>query len=302
MDIAVQGLIGLLAGLLGGLLGVGGSLVIIPSLILYLSATANGYGGQTQHLLQAAAMLCNFFVAAPSVLAHRRAGAIMSSVVGKLIPGALMGIIAGVALSNCDLFAREKGAYLGVGLSLFIVYVVFYNLWRLFTSTNLSDGFEPDQDYSSIKVVSVGVVVGLIAGLLGIGGGALCVPAQQIVLRIPLRRAIANSATMIMCVSLFGAVYKNATLASHQIEVMSSIKLAAMLIPTAIMGSFVGGKLAHKLPRKVLRGVFIVFMVVVAFKMFQKSTEVIKNISAVGQVEPVGYEKQNGARVSVFFE
>ena len=63
MDIIVQGLIGLLAGLLGGLLGVGGSLIIIPSLIIYLSASGNNYGGQTQHLLQAAAMLCNFFVA-----------------------------------------------------------------------------------------------------------------------------------------------------------------------------------------------------------------------------------------------
>lgn len=280
MDIAVQGLIGLLAGLLGGLLGVGGSLIIIPSLILYLSTTADGYGGSTQHLLQAAAMLCNFFVATPSVLAHRRAGAIMKPVVVKLIPAALVGIIAGVALSNSGWFARENGAYLGMALALFIVYVVFYNFWRLFDTRNLSDSFDPNQDYPFVKIAGVGVAVGLVAGLLGIGGGALCVPAQQIVLRIPLRRAIANSATTIMCVSLFGALYKNATLPAHHIEITSSLKLAAMLIPTAIIGSFIGGKLVHRLPRKVLRAVFIAFMVIVAFKTYQKSKAVIEKAPA----------------------
>jgi uncharacterized membrane protein YfcA len=128
MDIAVQGIIGFVAGLFGGLLGVGGSLIIIPGLILYMSATAAGYGGSTQHLLQAAAMSCNFFVATPSVLAHQKAGAIMKPVVVKLIPAALVGIIGGVALSNSGWFAAEKGIYLGIGLSVFMVYVVGYNL------------------------------------------------------------------------------------------------------------------------------------------------------------------------------
>jgi len=299
MDIAVQGMIGLLAGLLGGLLGVGGSIIIIPSLILYLSATESRYGGQTQHLLQAAAMLCNFFVATPSVLAHHKAGAIMKPVVVKLIPAALVGIVAGVALSNSGMFACEKGVYLGMGLSLFLVYVVGYNLWWLFDKNNLSDGFDSDQTYSSFKVIGVGVVMGLVAGLLGIGGGALCVPAQQVILRIPLRQAIANSATTIMCVSLFGAVYKNATLAAHQIEILSSIQLAVTLIPTAILGSFIGGKLVHLLPRKVLRRVFIIFMAIVALKTFQKSRAAVQSRS-VSQVEPCDYLERSKVNTSLF--
>ena len=85
---------------MGGLLGIGGSIIIIPGLILYLSQTRGGYSGAEQHLIQSAAMICNFFIAAPSVVVHRRANAIMRSVVIWLIPAALAGILMGVALSN----------------------------------------------------------------------------------------------------------------------------------------------------------------------------------------------------------
>ena len=70
--------------------------------------------GDDQHLLQAAAMIVNVFVAAPSVLAHWKAGAIMRSVVTWLIPSAVVGIVTGVALSNSSVFARENGAYLAM--------------------------------------------------------------------------------------------------------------------------------------------------------------------------------------------
>ena len=80
--------IGLSAGLLGGLLGIGGSVLIIPGLILYMSA-AGTYDGTEQHLIQAAAMICNVFIAAPAVIAHWRNRAVMLPVIVWLAPSAL---------------------------------------------------------------------------------------------------------------------------------------------------------------------------------------------------------------------
>ena len=51
MEFLIPAAIGLIAGLLGGLLGIGGSIIIIPGLILYLSQTGR-YEGSVQHLLR----------------------------------------------------------------------------------------------------------------------------------------------------------------------------------------------------------------------------------------------------------
>lgn len=247
-------------------------MIIIPAMIVYLdSPGAGGYHGHDQHLVQAAAMITNVFVAAPSVLAHWRARAIMKPVVVVLVPSALAGIIAGVAVSNSSAFARENGVYLGLVLAMFLVYVVVYNTMRLFQKTDLEKGFDENARLPAWKVAAVGLPMGLMAGLLGVGGGAICVPLQQFVLRLPLRRAIANSATTIVFSSILGAVYKNVTLPSHDITIEASLRLAALLIPTAILGGFVGGKLTHLVPKQTLRLVFILFMAVVACVTFSKA-------------------------------
>ena len=271
MELLIPASIGLLAGLAGGLLGIGGSIIIIPGLVLYLSQTGR-YAGSTQHLLQAAAMICNVFVAAPAVLAHRRARAIVGPVVVFLVPAALAGILLGVQVSNTALFARQQGVYLAMVFAGFMVYVAGYNTWRLCTKTDLEHGFD-QRARPAAAVAGVGLAMGFAAGLLGIGGGALCVPMQQVLLRIPLRRAIANSAVTILCVSPIGALFKNATLSQHGIRVSESLELALLLIPTAIVGSYVGGRLTHALPRRVLRVVFIVFMVTMAYLMFARAWE-----------------------------
>ena len=273
MEWLIQGMIGLTAGLLGGLLGIGGSIIIIPGMIFYFSYTAQGYSGSIQHELQAAAMICNLLIAAPAAAAHRRAGAIMKPVVVRLIPSALVGIFLGVAASNSSTFARENGRYLAMILSGFMAYVVVYNLVRLLGKGSLSKDFDPAGRIATWRIVCVGLPMGLAAGLLGIGGGALCVPAQQVFLRIPLRRAIANSATTIACTAIFGAIYKNATLSLHGVSAVSALRLALLLAPTAVLGSYLGGRLTHVLPGKVLRIAFIVLMTVVAIQTFRKSRE-----------------------------
>jgi uncharacterized membrane protein YfcA len=270
MELLIPAAIGLAAGLVGGLLGVGGSVIVIPGLVLYLSQMGR-YDGSAQHLIQAAAMICNVFVAAPSVLAHRRARAITKSVVVFLVPAAVAGILLGVGVSNTALFARHRGVYLAMVFACFMAYVAVYNAWRLRAKTDLEQGFDRRPKPPAAAVAGVGLVMGFAAGLLGIGGGALCVPMQQVFLRIPLRRAIANSAATILCVSPIGALFKNATLGHHGIEVTRSLELALLLVPTAILGSYVGGWLTHALPRRALRVVFIVFMVTMAYLTFARA-------------------------------
>jgi uncharacterized membrane protein YfcA len=266
-QLVIQALVGLLAGLLGGMLGIGGSVIIIPALIFYLHQT-DAYTGASQHLLQAAAMICNVCIAAPSALAHWRAKAVMRSVVVILIPSALVGIFLGVTTSNSSAFARQNGVYLAMLLAGFLLYVACYNTWSFFRKPKseglLHEGWAPE----GWKVAVVGTPMGFVAGLLGVGGGILAVPLQQIVLKVPLRMAIANSSATILCVSAVGALYKNSTLSSHGSPITASLQLASMLVPTAILGGYLGGRLTHVLPRKMLLVVFVVFMTTISLLTF----------------------------------
>ena len=141
----------------------------------------------------------------------------------------------------------------------------------MFHRADFEREFESTRRLAVWKIFIVGFPMGLTAGLLGIGGGAVCVPTQQVLLRIPLRRAIANSSATILCVASLGATYKNLTLPEHGIAVTTSLWLALTLVPTAILGGYCGGKLTHVIPRKLLRIVFIFFMASVAYMTFVKA-------------------------------
>lgn len=255
--------IGFVAGTLGGMLGVGGSVVMIPGLTWFL--------GPAQHLYQATAMIANVFVAVPAALRHRRAGAMHATALRGMLPAAILFVLLGVWLSNRAFFTGTDGErWLRRVFALFLVYVIVLNIGRLFDGSG-RDGESPSSDGSRATVTRggiVGSIMGTVAGLLGIGGGAVAVPLQQIVLRLPLRRCIANSSAVICISAGIGAVYKNASLPAAY-DWRTSLMIAALLAPSAFIGGRIGASLTHRLPLRQVRVAFILLMVVAAWKMGQ---------------------------------
>jgi len=266
MDLVVLlAVVGLAAGLLGGLLGIGGSIVMIPCMRELLHGQTHG----NQHLYQAAAMIVNFFVVCPAVYQHVRARAIIWPVVTWLAPAACVSVLGGVMLSELEVFRHAGEVYLAGVFGLFLFYVAGINFHRLLGSRHALaiERWEPERTLRAGPLV-VGVTVGLVAGLLGVGGGIVSVPLQQRLLRIPLRIAIAIAAVTIIPLSVIGACLKNQQLVAHHgFELRESLFLAAILIPTAIAGGFVGGRLTHSLPLRVIRAAFAVLMLVAALRM-----------------------------------
>ncbi|HRX83628.1 MAG TPA: sulfite exporter TauE/SafE family protein [Phycisphaerae bacterium] len=257
-------LIGFFAGVLGGLLGIGGSIVMIPAMTELL--------GPQQHLYQAAAMIVNFFVVLPAVIQHHRAGAIMGGVVRRMAPMAVVAVVLGVGASEWSVFRGRGQAWLVLLFAAFLCYVAVRNLLKLRRSEqhHAAEGapFDPQRDGWKAALVA-GLPTGFVGGLLGVGGGIVCVPFQNRFLNIPLRNAIANSAATILTLSLIGAFTKNWALATQhpQYTVAEPLKLAGMLIPTAMVGAWIGSRLTHVLPIRALRIVFTVFLFVAALRM-----------------------------------
>lgn len=268
MDVAAGAwlaLIGLGAGLSGGLLGIGGSIVMIPAMTELM--------GSQPHKFQAAALIVNFFVAAPALVQHIRARATIAPVLRILIPATAVAALVGVACSELPLFRGDGAVYLTGLFGVFLLCIAICDVSRgkgRQPKDEPAQGARGSSRHNTRRIVlGIAVPTGLISGLLGVGGGVLSVPLQQKWLRIPLRSAIANSAATIVVLSLVGATAKVSALAFRHPECTwdAPVRLAVFLIPSAIVGASVGGRLTHVLPLGIVRAAFIFLLIVAGVRM-----------------------------------
>ena len=264
-EILVLAGIGIITGLLGGLLGIGGGIVMIPALSIVL--------GHDIHMAQAASMNVIFFVAAPAALRHWRARTIRMELVKRLLPFAMVAVLVGVTeniwIPNSDL---------SIIFGLFLLYVLYENVRRLLRDDRLAAEPVPkpradmESDISLMRTGFVGSMAGFGAGLLGIGGGLITVPMTQIVCKCSLRECIACSSAVMCLTSVVGAVYKDATLSSvpgmsDDVHWYTPLGISIWLIPTCLVGSWIGARLTQVLPLKVVRIAFIAIVSLSAIKM-----------------------------------
>lgn len=108
----------------------------------------------------------------------------------------------------------------------------------------------------------VGITAGILAGLFGIGGGILIVPALIFVAGLPFLTATGTSlAALLLPVGLLGVYeyYK-----SGHVNIPAAIWIAGGLAA----GIWLGSILAQRLDPLYLRRAFALFIVVVAWKMW----------------------------------
>jgi uncharacterized membrane protein YfcA len=107
----------------------------------------------------------------------------------------------------------------------------------------------------------IGTITGVMAGMLGIGGGLVVIPALVMVMGMSQQGAQGTSLAMMLPPIGILAAY-NYYKAGHV-----DIKFAMILAIAFIIGSYFGSKLAVKLPQDVLKKIFGAFLLLVAVKM-----------------------------------
>jgi hypothetical protein len=252
--------VGLLGGLLGGFLGIGGSVIYIPAM-LFLA-------GLDYHTAQAAALAVNVLVGISGAYGHLKSGKVLPSMLKVLIPAAMAASVAGVFVSN--LFTGDNQVWLRRVFGVAMVYVWLVNVYRLMRTTFLKSmppWLKDGERLDAWRVGLVGALMGSSAGLLGISGGTVVVPAQQVLLRLRMRTAAANSAVAIIFASLLAVIIKFLT-CPQGMDAGTSLVYAGLLIPPAAIGSFVGSHITHHVPRNTVRIVFLAMLVWTIWKMF----------------------------------
>lgn len=112
-----------------------------------------------------------------------------------------------------------------------------------------------------VALLLIGLVAGVAAGMFGIGGGLIIVPALMLVLKAKPLEAIGTSlAALIPPVGLLGAVeyYRNGHI---------RLGWAALIALGIFAGAFFGARIMISLPDVMVRRVYAVFLLVMSLRM-----------------------------------
>ena len=110
----------------------------------------------------------------------------------------------------------------------------------------------------------IGLVAGVIAGMLGVGGGALFVPALTIFLGLSQVDAEATSLLAIIPVALVGAWRQHG---HGNVDVRTALTLGAL----AAAGAIAGVALANAVPQRALEVGFALLVLLVAAQIVRRA-------------------------------
>lgn len=248
--------LGMLIGAALGLLGGGGSILTVPIFVYVL-----GFGPKEAIAMSLAVVGVTSAVGAVS---HWRAGNVNVRVGVVFGAVAMLGTVAGARLAT-----RLAGAtQLAIFAAVMLTAAAFMARGRA-----RADRPEPfpatASSRTTLLIVSEGLLVGLLTGLVGVGGGFLIVPALVLV-AVPMREAVGTSLLIIAAnciVGLYGSL--------GHVEIAWS---AVALVTTATVPAIALGTYLHRfVPQEVLRRGFAAFLILIAaFMLYQNLGSVLR--------------------------
>ena len=268
---------GLFGGMIGGLLGIGGSVGIIPLATIFISPD--------KQQLQCAAMLCNVAVASTAYRRYLMAGKIEWTFARQIVPAAIIAVLAGVAAST----VIDASSFRVMFAAFLLVVAV-----REFRLLAIGSEHAPDdaRELSLARGAGIGAIMGFLSGLLGIGGGVVGVPLMRAWARIPMKRAVVTSVCTMVPLAMVGATMKSITLWNTPVDangatmstlaagsaaaattstaassatipsnaLIPALWIAACLIPTAMVGSWIGATINVHVTGKAVRWVLATYL------------------------------------------
>jgi uncharacterized membrane protein YfcA len=195
MVVEILGLLfsGVIAGLTAGLLGLGGGIVIIPTLVWIFHAHLHISETHQMHLALGTSLATIIATASSSILAHHRRGTVLWPVVMQLVPGLITGALIGAGIASLLSSALLKNSF---------------GLFLIFVALQLGLGIQPPSHRhlpNKWGLRFVGLGIGSVSTLMGIGGGSLTVPFL-VWCNVSIRHAVAVAATCGLPIALFGAI------------------------------------------------------------------------------------------------
>jgi uncharacterized protein len=270
MEYALLVIVGFLAGTIGSLVGLGGGVIIVPSL-LFLSAM-HWLPHVTPQLAVGTSLVVIIFNGLSSTLSYMKEKMVDYQSGLLFFIGSGPGAIIGAWVNNI-LSLQHFSLYFG----LFLVAVSFFLSFnknnarsserKAFPITRTyvtNEGETVTYGYHPFVAIAISFVVGFFGGMFGIGGGSLMVPAMMILFLFPPHVAVATSMFMIFLSSLVSSL-------THVFMGNVQWLFAFALIPGVWFGAKTGAFINKRLRSKTVVIVLRIVLVLLGIRLIYES-------------------------------
>ena len=260
-------------GFLSGVFGVGGGFLMTPILIFIGIPPAVAVATEANQIVASSVS---------GVLAHWKRGNVDFKMGFALLFGGIIGSSIGVGLFS---FLRDLGQLdLVIKLS-YVVFLGIIGILMLIESFNSSQKtkkrglvklhthnwmhglpfktrFRRSRLYiSALLPISIGILVGLLAAIMGVGGGFIMVPAMIYLLGMP--------TVIVVGTSLFQIIFVTANVTVLQAVNTQTVDvvLALLLLAGGVIGAQIGVRVGMRLQGEQLRGLLALMVLGVCIKI-----------------------------------
>lgn len=234
--------VGLGAGLLSGLFGVGGGILVVPALVVILRLD--------QRLANGTSLGAVLPISVSSLVTYWSHGNVDWPMALWLALGAVGGAVLGTRWIHS--LPRHVLGYM------FTVILVITAI-RLFVPMNASGRSEIDV-LMAAALVLIGLASGILAGLLGIGGGVIMVPAMVVLFSELSVVAKGTSVAVIIPTAIMGT-WRNWK--ADNVD----MKTAGIVGISGVVSAVIGGMIADHLSEDLSNVLFATLILVVAARM-----------------------------------
>jgi len=262
-------------GLLSGMFGVGGGFLMTPLLIFIGIPPAVAVATEANQITAASVS---------GVLAHWRRGNVDFKMGGILLAGGIVGSFLGTwifttlkSMGQVDLLiSLSYVVFLGVIGSLMFVESInaliktkrgtvrrkklHQHYW--IHGLPFKMRFRKSKLYiSALMPLGIGAVVGILAAIMGVGGGFVMVPAMIYLLGMP--------TSVVIGTSLFQIIFVTANVTFlHSVNTQTvDVMLALLLMSSAVIGAQIGTRIGAKMRGEQLRGLLAAMVLAVCAKL-----------------------------------
>lgn len=259
-------LIGLTAGTVGSLMGLGGGIIVVPSLML-LSGYLSILNGITPQVVVGTSLLIMIFTGLSATLAYIKQKKVdytsgLIFLIGS-IPGALFGVFLNKHI--------EAGKFL-IFFGIFVLFVsVILMVRKYLKPLKISEkgvrrkvinevGEEVEYGLVPYIAIPISFIIGMFSGLFGIGGGTLMVPAMILIFGFPPHIAVATSMFILFFASIASSI-------SHIALGNVNWLYALALVPGAWFGGKLGAAINARMKSDSLVSLLRIFLIIVGIRL-----------------------------------
>lgn len=269
MSFTVFFLCGICIGFMGAFLGIGGGIIIVPLLTIVFHIPIHE-AVATSLVVVVANSIASSGRYITTGIANMRLGLFLS----------LFSVTGSVIGSHISMNISSKALYLTLGIAQIITVIFMLFNKKLITpgatevkmtENHLTAEYYDKSTCSTVRytpvktlpIAGLTAISGMLAGLVGVGGGVFVVPTMNIVGKIPIKAATSTSGFMMGFTAAAGGIL-------FFLSGYTNPRIACEMIPGIFLATAIGTRLFSKVKSEKIYKIFILFLAVIAVQMIYK--------------------------------